>query len=380
MTDMMQEELTISELMRLEPKALLERCARTLELFPLIGKFYDPAFLADLVRHRNTKNYLLFLLAQPGDSIAMEILSDVSEDLLLLAPIGSLKAFRTKFRQTKFIDFVSARSELFWACRVFRSGKSVSFEPSVGKRKSEFKTEHGGIPVHFEVKSVLDREALRRQSDVAEDVMERLRAIEQPYVLHLIDIVDVELNECAAAVRNLKRTLAAHFKASGALPACFSVDGLVVEAHPSKGSQGYLGVSMTNGDTWGDEEIVHARRRIHSALGQLPAGGAGVVILDQTPNMWMDHEDVFEACFGTASLRVVGGRFVDYHDGTGIFQRQSHTRISAVISHTRRWAQREETVVYHNPFAQAPLPDDFLASGDVRQRRWNHAQSKFVDF
>lgn len=56
----MDEELTIDEVMRLTDEDLTNRCERTLGLFPLLRAFYDRAFVEELLRHRNQKNYCCF--------------------------------------------------------------------------------------------------------------------------------------------------------------------------------------------------------------------------------------------------------------------------------------------------------------------------------
>jgi hypothetical protein len=373
-------DLTIDELMLLPAEVLRGRCELMTEQFPSLKYLYDDAFLTKLSSRRTTENYLLFVLAQPNDAAAVGQMLELSRLLDFLKAEGSFEKFRTKFRHLSYSIYASALSELHFAAWMKERHYHVVLEPPVGTKLVEFSASRGDLTLWFEVKSLQDLPDVKDADSVTADVMQRLRRIEQPYALHIREAT-LESANVAALVRKMKKLFAAHFLAGGALPFTFEIDGLSIEANATESENGgYLASSMGREYVFGDEHSDQARRRIREAIRQLPQGESGIVVIDRTNSTFMHDEDVMDACFGTESLRVMNGNFVNWRDADGAFRPDSNTRISAVISYTRRFVGGPEYLILHNPFAARQLTPEALGGPDVTQRRYNPAARSFVDF
>jgi hypothetical protein len=202
------------------------------------------------------------------------------------------------------------------------------------------------------------------------DVHRRLRYVEQPYVLSLRRY-DLTLQRVPAAVKAIKRDMRAYHIAGGELPHAFEADGLVVSADTTTTRpKGYLGFMLGKRRSFRNENSSRVVRRIVEAADQIPGEGGGIVVLDRSASDWIHHEDIEDACYGEERMGVVDGRLVAGRL-PGVFDDLGKTRISAVVSYTRRWREDRQTLMtfLHNPNAAKPLPDDFLVLNGVRHTR-----------
>jgi hypothetical protein len=97
-------------------------------------------------------------------------------------------------------------------------------------------------------------------------------------------------------------------------------------------------------------------------------------VIDRSSPDWIDHCDVEDTCYGEERSGVVGGESVKIRL-PGIFDDLSKARISAVVSHTRRWRddhgdEASTMTILHNPNALKPLqPEALTFAGMLRRRR-----------
>ena len=362
--------MTIFDLPALDPTEALELVRMTLAAHPLLSRFYDDEFIEKLIRRRAAyDNTLLPRLVRPNDELDVAYWNEVVDDLLVLEADGGFDAFRAKFRERDGPSLDSARTELFFAAWLKRNGIDLVLEPPVGQRRCEFVAETAPR-TWWEIKTPLDLEELRLDAAVQMDVHRRLRYIEQPYILSLRSY-DLTLQQVAAAVKAIKRDIRAHHIADGAIPHVFVSDGLVIGADAfTKRPRGYLGSLLSTPRVFGNENTARVVRRIIDAADQIPAEGGGVIVLDQSSSDWIHHHDVEEACYGEEHLAILNGDWINTRD-PGVFDDVGKTRISAVVSYTRRWRDDDEPLmtVLHNPNALKPLPPAALAFEGVRQTR-----------
>jgi hypothetical protein len=363
-------DMTIFDLPALDPADALALVRETLAIHPVLTRFYDDDLIGELIRRRAAyDNTLLLQLVRPDDELNTEYWNEVVEDLLVLEADGGFDAFRAKFRERDSPSLDSVRTELFFAAWLKRNGIDLVLEPPVGQRRCEFVAETTP-QTWWEIKTPLDLEELRLDGAVQMDVQRRLRSIEQPYVLSLRRH-DLPLLRVAGAVKAIKRDMRAHHLAGGTLPHAFESDGLVIGADATTTRpNGYLGTMMGKPQMFENENSARVVRRIIDAADQIPAEGAGVIVIDRSSSDWIDHYDVEDACYGEEQFGVLNGQLINGRL-PGVFDDLSKARISAVVSYTRRWREDPGTLmtVLHNPNALKPLAPNVLRFGGVRQTR-----------
>src|SRR6202140_339212 len=370
--------ISIFELAEMDDASVLSAVNATLERHPLLRRLYEEPFIAALIPdRRNLNNYLLLLLVQPPDTYAERFWNLVVADMLLLEPEGSFQHFPDKLRMREQQPVESASVELELAARNKRKGFAIELEPTIPgtSRRCEFRAE-SRPETWWEVKTVLDLDYLREDAQAYVEVARRLRSIPEPYVLN-IEHCALTPPDAATAVRQIRGEIRDHYRSDGALPAVFESRGLVVEAAcRTKKSFGYLGSSVTDLYKFGSENIERVLDKICSAISQLPAGKAGVVVIDTSRSHWIGDDDVQEACYGELSLRVErtweGPKVTNVRSSNAVFKPGAQTRVSAVVWYSRRdsgTALETTMIAYHNPYAAVPLPPEILRSAGLKQIR-----------
>lgn len=363
--------MNIFELAALDDVTVDELVNETLRRFPELRYFYDDAFVRRLIpRRRNLDNFLLLVLVQPDDNYPKLFWTSTIADLTELADEGAWTSFKPKFRRHEHFDLQSAKSELSLAAWLKRRGFPIELEPLVnGNHVCEFVA--GTTPATWwEVKSLRDIDIVEKRDRVYLEVQHRLNRIREPYVISVNEGSSLALQDVAAAVRGVKKQIAAFYRAGGRPPKSLSSHGLCVEIESiTKRSYGYL-ASTQQSFIFGSEQMERVLSRVSSSIDQLPEDGAGLVIIDATMATWLHKEDVIDACFGEEVLMSWrGGPLVNVRKAGGAFDARHRTRISAV-AYFKRPADHSpsfEMTVLHNPYAKVCLPSDLLRAERISQ-------------
>jgi hypothetical protein len=361
--------LTIFDVPNLEEAVAYAQAQETLSRYPRLREIYDDDFVRSLVARRRGQNYLLFMLVRPGNDFTDPFWAHVSDDLMVLASAGSFERFKTKLRARDRETLEAARSELALAARLRRLGYDVTLEAPTRNGRDCDVVASTTPETYWEIKAVLDLEAIVEDAEVAFDIQARLRRIPEPYILSILES-KLARNEVAAAVRDVKRQIAAHYRSDDILPKRFWSNGLQVEASQrTKRPEGYLGSTQFGTKVFGTEHAKKIRSRIVSAIEQLPEDNAGVVVIDTTCASWVEQEDVVDACFGSESTVVFNDQMVNVRDSeVAAFQATQRRRVSAVVHYTRHPRDAGQSLlIIHNPFARIPIPVEVLAADDVQQ-------------
>gem|GEM_PF-6482657 len=366
--------MNIFDLAEVEEATAYRLVNETLAAFPDLRNLYDEDFVKKLVKRRgNYDNFLLLLLVQVEDEVAAKFWTTTLDDLAVLAPRGSWQAFFSKFRKRGHFDIQSAKSELTLAAWMERNGAPVVLEPLVnGLRGCDFMAETQPR-TWWEIKSPGDLRVVKENERIELEVQAGLRRIQQPYVLALDEIDRKKLSpaEVPKAVKEIKRKIGKFHESGGRLPHAVESHGLriAITGRTKSVPYGYLG-TMSHSYTFKNQYMKLALSRISSAIGQLPADSAGIVVIDATAAHWLDEHDVVDACFGEEVFGQYGGQIGAIRLPGGAFHPGHRTRISAVVYYTRSpddWERDFEMVVLHNPFARVPLAPGTLQFQGVRQ-------------
>jgi hypothetical protein len=365
--------MTIWDLEDLDPEDAFARAKATISKFPILARVFDDDFLRDLIRRRATivDNFLLFVLVQPEGEIAIEIWREITDDLLLLEPEGSIEAFADKLKRHTSAEFEATRSEIALPAWFKRNGTAVVLEPPVGDKRPDFAASTEP-PTTWEIKSLQDIDDVQTVAAIEHDVQGRLRKASQPYILTTTGLPQ-RREDVARAVKAIVRGLVAHDQAGLPVPHTFEDRGLVVTAERrQRDGKGYPGIFTGPMHEFGTEYSERVRGRIKAAGDQLPTDSAGVVVIDCTATTWLDDEEVIDACFGDLSTVFRGRETFDFREN-GAFREGGGTRISAVIAYARRRHISDtgpfKMTVLHNPYARFPLPDGWLSDENVRHIR-----------
>lgn len=350
---------------------------RTLEQFPILRGVYDQAFLERLIpKKRNLDNYLLLLLTSPDSEFAQTFWSLIVRDLETLADEDALKHFSDKLRWEERPKVEGMRTELALPAWLKRTGVNVRLEPPLeGRNRNPDFTAATTPTTWWEIKTLSDLDFLTAEERIQRDIQNRLRRINEPYVLHLRRS-EVQLADVSRAVREIKRLIAEFHKDGGTPPVVFKALGLEIEvsARTKNLPFGYLGSMLSRPRCFTTENMKRVLNRVCSAVGQLPPGGAGIVVVDRTPSEWVELHDVVDACFGEERAAVVHGLgFINVRRWDGVFSPRFNTRISAVAYYSRAFLDHEENEfemqIIHNSFAAVPIPPQLLRGAGVTELR-----------
>ncbi len=337
-----------------------------LAMFPVLRHIYDDIVIEDLTRRRTTKNLLLLrLIRHDPDSIAFW--QSVIEDIDSLGAERVVATFAARMRRRELDAIESWRTELWLPAWLVRKGIAVVLEPHVGSNVPDFCAATDPL-TWWEIKTPLDVPSVRADDALLRDLQDRLNRMQQPFDLSLKEY-DLEPTDLPKVTAELKKQLVAlAAEVDPVLPRSFTISGLVVEAI-SRSDDGRGEIVITTGKEFGfeGEHAALAARHIRDAARQLPADGAGVVVMDCSSASWLDEVDVQDACYGERRLcgTASGGH---YRRFGGVFRPSSETRISAVVAYARNvvWTGKPyDIVVLHNPHARIPLGADVLRFPDV---------------
>lgn len=337
--------------------------ARSFLEFPALGRIYNEHYIEKLLTRRNTTNFLLFMLVRPDDGYPKAFWASLLSDLGDLESIGGFDKYRHKLRVEEFDGLQGARSEVAiaaWARRRW----NIEVEPPLplSARVPEFRAD-SDPDTWWEVKSLKDVHAVRETARITFDVQKRLQRMSEPYVLTYEPSPEAKLADVPAAIKELRKALRSLHDVGTALPVCYRFHGLrfIVSARTTR-EKGYLGASSSE-YVFTDEHLRVIRSRIVDAAKQLPAGAAGIVVIDATIARFVEDEDFLDACLGELGYRT--------RDRGGIFDPSQYRRVSVAIHYKRDPDCGAESTILalHNPFAANPVPNTLLRAENVKQLR-----------
>ncbi len=361
------------DMIETDDSTLRSRVNLTLHRHPNLKEVYPPDRVEALIaRRRDLSNYLLLLLANPGNHVAAKFWSEVAADLDLLEPEGAFSHYGTKFQVLDYPSLEVAKTELEVAAWMRRRGHVIELEPIIPgtERRGEFVARLSST-TWWEIKSVQDIEPVRVADRAYSEIVKRLRKIPEPYALS-VEQGNIRPEDAHRATNYIRRKIRSfHNSGGGALPISFNACGMTVTLETRSGREyGYLG-SSDNEFMFQNENLLKVRKRINSAVGQIPADAAGIVVIDATAAHWIDEEDVRQACFGEEVMRLASGKPIDALDFGAAFSAHNRTRISVVLSYKRQnegLKLKRHRIVYHNPHAKHPMPIDYF--GEDVSEQW----------
>lgn len=371
--------MNIFELKQIDEATLLELVRETCNIFPNLKLVYDDDFLKNLVTRRFCfDNYLLWLL-DSREQFAIVTLTEVSKFIELLKDADFGIHFNNKLRSTSELVFNSYLTELEFAAYYKERGFGVLLEPKISDsgKNPEFKITSDNFKSYFEAKSIFWKEMMT-MSRIETTIQDALGRTKEKYVFfiyytpkfksgdtpHLKRFVMEKLKEIP---KNQKLPIKLLFQNETDLLA-----KIEVMSRPKKLPYGYLGGFMRTEAFFipGGREI---RRKISQKIPQLPKDEAGVVVI-APGQIFVHEEDVLNALYGdeNALINLVdnSAKLIRVHNGT--FSPRINTRLSAVIFFKKKWDEgnkrfTREKVVFHNPFANKKLTEDFFKDVNVRQ-------------
>jgi hypothetical protein len=342
---------------------------RTIAAFPVLQRIYDDAFVSRLAKRRVQKNILLLRLMQPDDDIAMSFWSSVVSDFEDIGIEAAIKAFAPKMHDPNREKIESWRTELWFAAWLARYGVAIELEPAVGSGHAEFRASTAPV-TWWEIKTPLEAREPRADDAVQLDLQKRLHDIPEPFRLFLLAF-DLDLADVPPAVKDLRRQLASFAKTEASLPCSFTSNGLVVEAFERTNGRGGFAGALGKGYLFRGEHAKLAASHIRDAARQLPADGAGIVVVDCSNATWLHEQDVEDACFGDGRVTYREGSLIECRLG-GVLRPGYGTRISAVVAYNRtivRHGRNYDILMLHNPYARIPLPPTAFDYPDIRHGR-----------
>lgn len=361
---------SVYDLANRTPEELWQRVRQTLAGRPFLQTVFTDEAIALYIKRRNRGDSTLLLrLVLTEDEGTRRYWDEIEAHLVVLG--AEAIKFAEPMRNSDAVRHEGWRTELWFAAWIHRhTGAAIDVEPTVGTAKAEFRALL--IPeLWFEVKSPKDApETLAfapiddRFRRLMNDLPERFR-VDMEYT---DDYKPIHVNEVALIVKRLRRTLSSTITDDA--PITFRSHGIDFTAFASDAQTGSIGIvsgPLANTDEYESIAFEHIRE----AAKKLPPQHAGIVVIDRTNTEWMDDRHVQAACFGWNE--IVSGDFGDtYRWCEGIFRSDMHTRISAVISYSRRYVNHGlrsgyDLLVIPNPHARTPLLQGFLGFPGVRE-------------
>lgn len=368
-------KVNIFELKEMEEDELLELAHQTIALFPVLKEIYNEDFLKDLARRRHHfDNYLLWLLVskQPFTYLTWQI---VANCLKSLEDSDGISHFKAKLRSRTDRVFRSYQTELEYAAYYKAKGYDIKLEPKIPNTEKipEFKIESPEIRVFFEIKSIFWEEIIEEEK-LETQIQGAIGKIDLPYVFNIRHTPGLGIEH----VSDLKKFLIG--KLGGIDDAqdfpfvlyypneTAALAKITVLGKPNRLPHGYLG-GINGGVKMGPgaEEL---RRKISKKVSQLPKKEANVMVIER--GSWLlDEIDIDYALFGDEKLRVYSnGHTEPIRTPNGILKPTKNTRLSAVIFSQKKWERQNfnrRKFVFHNPFAEKPLDEQFFADRNVKQ-------------
>jgi hypothetical protein len=368
-------KMSIFELKEMDESRLLELAYQTIAEFPVLGEIYDEVFLRDLVQKRyHFDNCLLWLLAskEPYTYSTWNLIADC---LQKLRDCDSVPHFAAKLRSRTDRVFNSYLTELEYAAYYKAKGYTIELEPNIPNTEKipEFEIELAGSRVFFEVKSIFWEEIIEDEK-LETEIQGALGKIDLPYVFniqhthgltmnHVADLKRFLISNLSTIDRSQSFPLDLHYPSETAPLARIRVFG-----KPNRLDHGYLGGIM--GEVKKGPGAEELRSKISKKISQLPKGEANVLVVER--GSWLlDEDDVNYALFGDEKLLIYGdGRTEPVRIPNGLFKPTQSTRLSAVIFSQKKWEGQSfcrRKFVFHNPFAEKPLGEQFFADENVKQ-------------
>jgi hypothetical protein len=369
--------LDMFELPGRSDECLFSRVSYLLSRFPRLLQIYDQELLRKLVKGKHDyDNYLLWLLAS-NDSHALDTLGRIDSMLEDLDDEDALNKFQMKLRSRGEVQLKSYLTELEFASYFKKRGCSVRLEPSPGV---DFSVTYKHLEVCFDAKYLFPEE-LQRQHKLNSMIWVRFRRTREPFIFTLV----IRRTLKAADVANLFKLVQGSlqgFDKSAPLPLTIRLPSETdpmaeVTVLRQVDKRGYLGGLTSVG--WGACSKT-IRSKLRSKANKLPKGRPGVIILKRG-TMWLSKDTVEDALFGDeiAHINTATHDVTWTRGGDRFFRPRINTRVSAVCYSDRMRSDGDlsyQIQVYHNPFAEVPLPSELFANANVRQLVPNHETGK----
>lgn len=367
---MSKQRESVYDLANRTPEELLQRIRQMLAGRPFLQTVFTDEAIAIYIKRRNRGDSTLLLrLALTEDEGTHQYWDEIETHLAVLG--SEAIKFAHSMRDSDPIRHEGWRTELWFAAWIHRhTGALIDVEPTVGTAQAEFRAVLAP-ELWFEVKSPKDApETLAfapiddRFRRLMHDMPERFR-VDMEYT---DDYKPIHVNEVASIVRRLRDTLSS--TTTGDVPVTFRSHGIEFVAFASDAQSGSIGL-VSEPLVTTDKNSSIAFEHIREAAKKLHPDHAGIVVIDRTNTEWMDDRHVQNACFGWRE--IVPGEFGDTYEWRGgIFRPDRHTRISVVISYSRRYIHHGlkagyDLLVIPNPHARTPLPQGFLGFLGVRE-------------
>jgi len=344
----------------------------TLDNFPILREVYDDEFVTQLALKNHGKNYLLWLLAAKNE-YTFNQWSQIAESLELLREYGGIEAFRYKLRSPTEIEFSNYFVELHFAAYFKKRGYEITLEPTINEagNNCDFMLEYNGSKIYFEAKN-LHYGVIIEQEKFDYELHSDLRITEINLVYSVRRMANVTASDYQGFKRFVEQELRAN-KDAEQLPITIQYENdeseviaeLTIHGHPESLDHGFLGaVADLKASLWEDREKIMSA--VSSKTRQLVQGERNVVIVNSNDIM-TDYISIQDALFGEDGYKIIRetGELIPIRTGDRIFTHHKNTRISAVLfSELKR---NDGFIVFHNPYAEKPIPVEFFEAENVKQ-------------
>ena len=370
------DKITVYTIGVLSDDEVHARVETILEQHPALRRVYDQPFLDGLIPDRfKMNNHLLCSLADTANPTAGQFWAEVELDLLILEDSGAFDKFNHKLRQRESGGLNATKTELELAAWMKRKGCGITLEPIDTKTGKKCEFSAASQPRTFwEVKSVFDQPDIRAQMIAQEEVKRGLRYFEAPYVLHIDFERSLAFADVHASTKSVLREIQVLHRAGRcSLGTVIVRSGFrVTVVENSTTGYGHQRTSSAS-HALSPEDMLRVLGLANEATPQIPEGAAGIIVLDATMADFVKEAAVEVACYGERCWAFrPDGKLVPARRRPALFKPELNTRISAVMHYRRRIASGQLEVtkgIYHNPFANHPLPPDLLADANVTEFR-----------
>lgn len=338
--------------------------------FPILKKIYDKNTLDTIIKKRsNYDNYLLWLLASE-ETYALETWKEISKSLELLKDCNSIGHFKEKLKSTSKITLNNYLLELEFASFYKEKGFAIELEPKISTngKNPDFKVITSDYDIFFEAKNLSDEE-IKSLNNFNKQLMGVLGRVKEKLVFSINRDIDISVGEIPKIKRFVLQKLRENENLDSFPVKYYFPNGkqkkveLVIEGRPNGLQFGYLKMigSSEAFEISNREKILG---KIASKVSQLPKDGHNVIVV-QRSDLFTNENRIMDALFG-AETRFYSDRRI----GDRVFSSNKNTRISAVIYFERQWVEEhfvKQKRVYHNPYANNPIPIEFFKDANVKQ-------------
>lgn len=375
---MTSTDFTITQLSNIPDEILEKLVFQTLDEFEILKKIYDNEFISELIKEKNRKNYLLWLLSAKNE-FTYKKLENISHGLTNLQKEGSIRHFMDKLRSKTTNTYNNYELEIDFASYYKARGYHVELEPEINADgiNPDFRLHYACEEIYFEAKalyfsSILEQEkfdyqihrdlrrhknklgySIHREPEIKIGEYDKFKKFALKQIEKHIDETEfpIEYNYSDADGKNIAK--------------------IVIHGTPNKLEYGYLGGVMDlHASEWNDRNKII--KGITSKNRQLVKGKSNVIIL-KSSFILTDFESIQDALFGAEKYHIskkTGEITGSSRYGTRVYSSKQNTRISAVIFSKKNWENANfvhKMWVFHNPYAEKPIPFEFFKGENINQ-------------